>query len=881
MDTGSERDVDAAEDGGQVTLQVFNMQDCQDITVSPPGAYTQMAVQMNLNNCHNVSIQNVQLDLGEDVENTYVASLRQQCHAEGRRGPATANYVEPVLVRHPTFEASDSLHERATLSASIAHGAARLPLDKLFTDQARSVILYGEAGAGKTVAVRQIAGQWSCKKAMEEFLYLFVISFRDVNLSVNEKTSAWNLLSDFCSPKASTSSQVSEAVCRAGAKVLLLFDGFDEYVKSDELKAGALRLNSIDVKAQLPLVLHNLLIGRILPAARRLITSRPAHISFLPDLPGTSYVEVLGFGEEEIERFFNQQFIDSLQAERALRHVRLHQNLYRMCSLPICCQIICQCLTRPSIPEHNDTPITLTQIYFSYVEELFKHFQMRSPNIRSFNTCLQMQRHTLEKFAHLARDGLKSPFLNVFYMKDLEQHGITKEEVNAGCLVYSQTHCDSCLPCTFSFSHLSILEFFAALAVLMAGEQDYLSEVVQQTSGELLSRDEALLTFLCGMLSKRLLPLTRTLLPAGQSEEGWRDAIVAFLMIFTSRVQQSNEETPQRQTLWLLRCIFETQIDELAKKVASVLGGRLYLFRAGARPEDCVSLAFVLRHCCKPFELDLRRNQISDSGIDFLLPQMSKIGNLRLNDTAITDSTVEHLVRVIEKEDIPLLQELHLDDNKLTERSVEVLSTFLEYNTSLKVLSLSTNNFVDVTCLADALAYNNSLQKLILDHNNISNAEAFGKALERNSSLTLLHLSNNHLQDGSGLAFANALAVNSTLEELHLMQNNMTDTTLVRMADVLDDKNCSLTLLCMSYNKVTDVGMERFAQTLRKNQNLRELHLRNNNLSHRSLQHILDSLKENSGIKKIWINVNDLTHLHMEEMCADEERIKCTLAAYS
>uniref|UniRef100_A0A8C4PVU3 NACHT domain-containing protein n=1 Tax=Eptatretus burgeri TaxID=7764 RepID=A0A8C4PVU3_EPTBU len=686
------------------TLQVFNMLDCQDVTVSPPGAYPQM-VQVNLSNCHNVSIQHVPSDpVVEDAEKTYIASLRQQCLSEGRCGPATANYVDLVLIRHPTFKASESLHNQATLSASIPHGAARLPLDKLFTDRACSVILYGEAGAGKTVAVRQIASQWSCKKAMTEFLFLFVISFRDVNLSVNKKTSAWNLLSNFCSPKASTSRQVSEAVCRAGEKVLLLFDGFDEYVKSQELKAGAPGFNSLDEKAKLPLVLHNLLKGRILPAARRLITSRPAHISFLPDLPGTSYVEVLGFGEEEIERFFNQNFRDSLQAERALRHVRLHQNLYRMCSLPICCQIISECLNRPSISEQNDTPITLTQIYFSYVEKLFKHFETRTrtPNTRSFNTCLQQQRRTLEKFARLARDGLKSPLLNVFYMKDLEQHEITKEEVNAGCVVYSQTHCDSCLPCTFSFSHLSILEFFAALAVLMAGEQDYLNEVVQQPSGELLSRDEALLTFLCGMLSKQLLPLTRTLLPAGQSEEGWRDAIVTFLMNFTCRLQQSNEETPQRQTLWLLRCIFETQIDELAKKVASVLGGRLYLFRAGARPEDCVSLAFVLRHCCEPFELDLRRNQICDTGIDFLLPQISKIGNLRLNDTAITDSAVEHLVRVIETEDTPLLQELHLDGNKLTGRSVEVLGTFLEYNTSLKVLRLvhlvSTTIVFEVKC---------------------------------------------------------------------------------------------------------------------------------------------------------------------------------------
>ena len=114
--------------------------------------------------------------------------------------------------------------------------------------------------------------------------------------------------------------------------------------------------------------------------------------------------------------------------------------------------------------------------------------------------------------------------------------------------------------------------------------------------------------------------------------------------------------------------------------------------------------------------------------------------------------------------------ELWLYGNQITSKGVEILSTSLRNNSTLKCLDLTYNQISDrgVQILTEALLpeQNSSLKTLYLSKNRISNegAKYLAEMLRRNQTLTELWLSSNEISQEGIRQLANVLAYqNQTL----------------------------------------------------------------------------------------------------------------------
>jgi Ran GTPase-activating protein (RanGAP) involved in mRNA processing and transport len=125
-------------------------------------------------------------------------------------------------------------------------------------------------------------------------------------------------------------------------------------------------------------------------------------------------------------------------------------------------------------------------------------------------------------------------------------------------------------------------------------------------------------------------------------------------------------------------------------------------------------------------ELDLSDNQISDYGvsilIDVLVRNRSILSKLHLGSNHITDQGVKYLSEMLKTN--RSLTHLMLNRNQIGYRGVHVLSHVLALNnSSLEVLSLSSNSSINDTCVdlfIVMLKQNNTLKALDLKCCNLS-----------------------------------------------------------------------------------------------------------------------------------------------------------------
>ncbi|KAM5141643.1 NACHT, LRR and PYD domains-containing protein 3-like isoform 2-T2 [Mantella aurantiaca] len=323
------------------------------------------------------------------------------------------------------------------------------PDDDDFTPEI--VVLQGPAGIGKTWTSRKIMLDWTSDYLYQDkFDFVFHLSCRELN-NINGNINLVGLLSRTC--RLQCSDELVSILKDPGShrKLLFIVDGFDEFRWNLEEKSEV--CHDPFEETHKDLLLQGLLRKQVLKGSSLIITTRPLALgklhSFVDD---ARHVEVLGFTEEDRKEYFYKLFINESDAEKALSIVKENDILNTLCAVPVVCWIVCTVL-KPQIKQNLDLLQykTVTSIYLLYLKGLIKHHG-RS---QSVHICLK-------KMCALAKEGILNKKI-LFEMEDLDRHGLSLSEVESVFLNENIFNKDIDTEFCYSFTHLSVQEFLAAL----------------------------------------------------------------------------------------------------------------------------------------------------------------------------------------------------------------------------------------------------------------------------------------------------------------------------------------------------------------------------------------------------------------------------------
>ncbi|XP_036375412.1 NACHT, LRR and PYD domains-containing protein 3-like [Megalops cyprinoides] len=727
------------------------------------------------------------------------------------------------------------------------------------------VLTKGIAGIGKTVSVQKFILDWAEGKANQDVHFIFALPFRELNLLKMKQFSLMELI-HYYHPELDK----VESIEQDEIKVLFIFDGLDECrlpldFQNNERWCDITESTSVDV------LLTNLIKGNLLPSALLWITTRPAAANQIPPECVHQVTEVRGFNDTQKEEYFRKKVSDEKVADRIISHIKSSRSLYIMCHIPVFCWISATVLEAMLNEEDSgEIPKTLTEMYthFLLLQTNVKNQKYQMRKKKAPQGLLKSDREMIMKLGELAFQHLEDGNL-IFYEVDLRKVGI---DVSAAS-VYSglcteifkeESFSEMYRGRVFSFIHLSIQEYLAALYVFVSYRTSK-TNLLDQSPTEMANRrsEETSLFNLHKMAVDQ----------ASQSQSGHLDLFLRFLLglsldsnqtllqgltqtgIITMSTSESTKKTlhyikekikedlPPERTINLFHCLNELNDHTLVKEIQGFLssGG---IERRELTPTQLSALVFVLLKSEEDLdEFDFRKYSRSEEGLFRMLPvvKFSRRAlsiSTELQDCNLTENCCDTLASALSSNPSHL-RKLYLSFNDLKDSGVELLCAGLRNpHCRLEILGLQWCKLTENCCdaLASALSSNPShLRKLYLSDNELqdSGVELLSAGLRNpHCRLETLGLWRCKLTEKCCDALASALSSNpSHLRKLHLSNNDLQDSGVELLSAGLRNPHCKLEILSLWMCGVTETGCAHLASAVCSNpSHLRELNLRANDL---------------------------------------------------
>ncbi|XP_059405718.1 NACHT, LRR and PYD domains-containing protein 12-like isoform X2 [Carassius carassius] len=656
-------------------------------------------------------------------------------------------------------------------------------------DTIKTVLTKGIAGIGKTVSVQKFILDWAEGKANQDVDFMFVLTFRELNLIKDHQYSLHRLLLDFHPELQDLDSKIYDE-----CKVVFIFDGLDES-RITLMFSDSQNVSDVTEISSVGLLMSNLLRGDLLPSALIWITTRPAAANQIPSNYINRVTEIQGFNDPQKEEYFRKRISDEHQASRIISHIRRARSLHIMCHIPVFCWIsstVLQNILKQDLSAEIPQTLTEMYIYFLLIQTKMRNqkYEERDPE-----KLLQSNREVIVKLAELAFNQLMKGNV-MFYEEDLRESGIdvTDASVYSGiCTEIFREESVIYQRKVYSFVHLSFQEFFAALYVFFC----YLhknSEILEMfLTGKNRNQCEnvPLDVFLKEAMNKSL-----------KSKNGHLDLFLRFLHGVSL---ESNQRLIQDVLIHT-----ENKPESMNKIIQNLKRGQ----KNNVSPERWMNLS----HCL----IEMKDNSVVEE-VQALLKSKTRSKSLSLAQC----STLANMILMSEE----VLDEL--DFNKYNIKSKEGKGRLVPAVRNCRKAVLISCNLTDQHCeiLASALqSPSSTMRELDLSKNRLQDSgvmQLCAGLKSPNCQLNILRLVGCNLTNQHCEVVASALqSSNSPLRELDLSHNDLQDSGVKLLCVGLKSPNCQLNILGLSYCMVTEEGCAALASALSSNpSHLRELDL--------------------------------------------------------
>ena len=698
----------------------------------------------------------------------------------------------------------------------------------------RNVLVVGRPGIGKTSLSTKLLRLWASGEAFNgdehdkaDFNVAFLVKFRRFN-NDNAKLSLRDLLA-----RAETVQSLDDAVWdfikEEPTKVLLIFDGLDEYSRKEDIKAQEEDLtykNCVEEKMPFSVLYNKLAEGKLLPGASIITTTRPTAVKCVLHVRFQRTVEIRGFTSDDVKEYV-ENFARGLSGakEKMWEHIKSNVNLFSFCYIPMNCFLICHCLLQIILSESSqaELPTKTTRIYEMTVRMfLFNH------NREGFS---------LKELESLKSTHMYDPFDKFpekFQKISTSLGEIAFNGIEQGRLLFESSEVSGLEDCgllhklpdrkpkalgdppksQFCFTHLTVQEFFAA------------KHLVDTKTKEEIER------FVCKHINtgtwQVVLQFVAGLLKSSQSS----DIFIKLLPELTKKRTPGMSSKQEELTFWpdtkknthlalqVCKCLYEINDEQqpiLQNKIEKIKFNAVHFSGCSLAPIDVAAFLHFLENAEEVLYIDLSWNWFGDLGANevkkFIINRQRKLKWLKLTGNKLTDNVAKDLGEALKHSNCKL-KWLGLGSNKLTDNAAKDLGEALKHsNCKLKWLGLGSNMLTDNAAkdLGEALKHSNcKLKWLGLGSNMLTDnaAKDLGEALQHsNCKLESLDLGFNMLTDNAAKDLGEALKhSNCKLESLDLRLNKLTDNAAKDLGEALKHSNCKLELLYLVGNNFTKAG---------------------------------------------------------------------------